>query len=88
MADDPACFGLIEPFETDDLSCTPDCAFALGVEWEIFRQKLLAGGRFTDLVLNENARRIEAMCERHDRFVESHPIVDGWTEIIVGGEKT
>ena len=63
---------------------TPDMCFSLGVEWERFRQRLLAGDRFSELVLSDNADRLVRMAERHGRFVEHHPHCDGWTTLVVG----
>jgi hypothetical protein len=84
MSEQPQ-YGLIEPFETEDLAgATPDMAFALGVEWEIFRQKLLAGDRFSDLIHDGNAQRVVRMVERHGRFCEHRPFSPGWAEITVG----
>jgi ABC-type Zn2+ transport system substrate-binding protein/surface adhesin len=82
-------YGLLEPFDTKDLAgADAELAFALGVEWELFRQKLLAGEPFTDVVLLENIERITRMVERHGRFVEWHHFCKDWAKIIVGGEKT
>jgi hypothetical protein len=82
---------LIEPFDTDDgslddLHCG-EC-FALGVEWERFRQRLKTGKPFTDLCLANNAARLCAMAERQQRFVEHRPSgTAGWAEITVGGQR-
>lgn len=81
-------FGLVEPFEIDngELSgIAPEYAFSLGVEWAMFRAKLLSGGRFTMLCLPENRERFVRMAERHRRFVEDRPTacVD-WFQIWVG----
>jgi hypothetical protein len=81
-------FELIEPFDLDDGSLeevTPKYAFALGVEWSLFRQKLLTGKPFTVLCLPENRSRFVDMAERHNRFVEDRQTgCVGWTEIWVG----
>ena len=79
---------LIESFEIDDGSLkgiTPEYAFALGVEWQLFRQQLQNGKPFKVLCLPENRNRFVAMAERHRRFVEDRPTacVD-WNEIWVG----
>ncbi len=77
--------GLVEPFETEDLAGTDaEFAFALGVEWAMFRQRLKTEERFTDLVIAQGADRLVRMAERNGRFVEHHPYCDGWTKIIVG----
>jgi hypothetical protein len=79
---------LIEPFDIDDGSLkgiTPEYAFALGVEWQIIRQRLLSGTPFTTFCLPENAARIVKMAERHKRFVEDRPkVAPGWTQVYVG----
>ncbi len=81
-------YKLVEPFEIDDgslRSVTPQYAFALGVEWLIFRQKLLTGEPFKMLCLPENSVRFVNMAERHSRFVEDRQTgCVGWTEIWVG----
>ena len=79
---------LIEPFDIDDGSLkgkTPEYAFALGVEWQLFRQQLLTGKPFKVLCLPENRTRFVKMAERHRRFVEDRQTacVD-WSEIWVG----
>jgi hypothetical protein len=81
-------FGLIEPFEMDYGSMkgiTPEYAFALGVEWAMFRARLSTGRPFVTLCLPENRTRFVKMAERHSRFVEDRQTgcVD-WTEIWVG----
>ncbi len=80
-------YELVEPFETSDGTLhnqSADMCFALGVEWEMFRQKLNSGARFAQLVLSQNAPRLVRMAERNRRFVEHHSHSDGWAEIIVG----
>jgi hypothetical protein len=81
-------WGLVEPFNTDDLSLddvSAEEAFALGVEWQQFRERLKCGKRFTTFVLAHNAARLTTMAERHRRFVEHRPaITPGWAEITVG----
>lgn len=79
---------LIEPFDIDDGSLrevTAEYAFTLGVEWQIFRQRLDSGKPFTTFCLPENANRLVKMAERHNRFVEDRPnVAPGWTQIFVG----
>lgn len=78
-------FGLIEPFDTDGLeSASADLCFALGVEWELFRQRLKTAEPFVDLCLSANAERLSAMARRHGRFVEYGPCCEGWSRIFVG----
>ncbi len=86
--DEKANFGLIEPFEVDNgelNGITPEYAFALGVEWAMFRTQLSIGKPFTFLCLPENRTRFVRMAERHRRFVEDRPTacVD-WFQIWVG----
>ena len=88
MQDGNTTWGLLEPFETDDGSLADVSAveaFALGVEWQQFRQRLRAGKPFTTLVLANNADRLTKLAERSQRFVESRPARDGWAELTVGG---
>lgn len=82
-------YTLVEPFETDDGSMaevTPEYAFALGVEWAMFRQKLLnEKGPFRTLCLPQNRQRFVRMAERHKRFVEDRQTpCASWFEIWVG----
>ena len=82
-----AAFDLIEPFDVDDGSLAdfgPALCFALGVEWQLFRERLLAGGRFVNLAMSEGVARLSQMAERQGRFVEHHPVCDGWAMIVVG----
>ena len=76
-------YELVEQFPTDDLQ------FALGAEWEMFRQKLKSGDPFSDLVTIKSVHGIVAMCERQGRFCEWN-LLEGyadWAEIRVGHEK-
>lgn len=81
-------FGLVEPFDIDDGSLdgigVKEC-FALGVEWQLFRERLKTGKPFTDVVLANNAERLTKLAERSRRFVESRPASNGWSTITVGG---
>jgi hypothetical protein len=81
-------FELVEPFEIDDGSLRglrPEYAFALGVEWAMFRQQLSSGAPFTSLCLPENRQRFVAMAERNRRFVEDRQTAcPGWFAIWVG----
>jgi hypothetical protein len=86
--DKKAEFELVEPLDTAKGSMkgiSAEYAFAMGVEWHIFRQRLLEGKPFTTLCLPENAARLVKMAERHSRFVEDRQIgCVGWTQIWVG----
>jgi len=79
---------LIEPFDIDDGSLqgiTPEYAFALGVEWTFFRQRLKSGKPFKFLCLPQNAKRLVAIAERNRRFVEDRQTACvEWTQIWVG----
>ena len=79
---------LVESFDMDDPTLTdisPQLAFILGVEWQMFRQRLKSGRPFTTLCLPQNAARLVKMAEHHRRFVEDRPrVFAGWTEIFVG----
>lgn len=79
---------LVEPFEIEDGSIshvTPEYAFALGVEWCMFRQQLLSGQPFKTLCLPENRERFVRLAERHKRFVEDRQTAcPEWSEVWVG----
>jgi hypothetical protein len=81
-------FELVEPFNSDGSSLSgvsPEVAFALGVEWQMFRQRLKTGHPFQTLCLAMNAHRLVKMAERNRRFVEDRPTPwAGWSEIWVG----
>jgi hypothetical protein len=81
-------FELVEPFDTDESSLNqvnPETAFALGVEWQMFRQRLKSGHPFQTLCLSINTNRLVKLAERHRRFVEDRPTPwIGWSEIWVG----
>lgn len=86
---DSVSYGLVEPFECDDPM------FCMGVEWEMFRQKLSnTDATFHFQCHRDNAERLSRMCERNKRFCEVSPCpivdgfpadhFDGWRTIIVG----
>jgi hypothetical protein len=79
---------ILEPFDIDDHSLSGlslEQAFTLGVEWQMFRQKLHSGKPFTTFCLPANTNRLVKMAERHKRFVEDRPNVPpGWCQIHVG----
>ena len=85
---DESDYELVEPFNSDGSSLSgvsPEVAFALGVEWQMFRQRLKTGQRFQTLCLAMNASRLVKMAERQRRFVEDRPTPwPGWSEIWVG----
>ena len=80
---------IVEHFDFEDGSLDgldPRQAFLLGVEWQLFREKLSSiEESFTVYCLPENANRLVKMAERHHRFVEDRPNAKpGWTQIYVG----
>ncbi|MGP8053013.1 MAG: hypothetical protein ACLQAH_04255 [Limisphaerales bacterium] len=81
-------FELVEPFNSEDTSLngvSSEVAFALGVEWQMFRQRLKTGQPFQTLCIAINAPRLVKMAERQRRFVEDRPTPwAGWAEIWVG----
>jgi len=81
-------FELVASFEVGDDSLaglSPGYVFSLGVEWEIFRQRLSSGSPFVTLCLPENRTRFVNLAERPRRFVEDRPPTGtGWVEIWVG----
>lgn len=60
-------YGLVEPFDCDDPM------FALGVEWEQWRRKIVSGSAQTGLCLADNAVRIQNLLERHGYNAEARP---------------
>jgi hypothetical protein len=81
-------FGLVESFDVDSGELdglSPQMCFSLGVEWEIFRQRLKSGKPFTEIYMSPNGDRLAKLAERAGRFVEARPASDGWTKITVGG---
>jgi len=78
----------VDSFEADLDSLngiTGECAFAMGVEWAMFRERLKSGRPFTIRCLLANGSRLVKMAERQKRFVEDRPDISaGWTEIFVG----
>lgn len=80
---------IVEHFDFEDGSLDgldPRQAFLLGVEWQLFRERLCSVEEsFTVYCLPENANRLVKMAERHNRFVEDRPNAKpGWTQIYVG----
>lgn len=81
-------FNLVEPFQTENGELDgidAELAFALGVEWALFRERLKSGRPFTDFILPPNAARLGDMAQRHGRFAECHRVDDYWSKIVVGG---
>jgi hypothetical protein len=79
---------IVENFDFEDGSLdgvSTRQAFLLGIEWQLFREKLASEVPFTIYCLPENATRLVKMAERHKRFVEDRPNAKpGWTQIYVG----
>ena len=64
---------------------SPENAFVLGVEWQMFREQLRSGRPFTKLCVSANVERLVKMAEKEHRFVEDRPTLwRGWSEIWVG----
>lgn len=81
-------YNLVEPFQTENGELDgidAELAFALGVEFALFRERLNGGRHFTDFILAPNAARLSDMAQRHGRFAECHPVDHQWSKIIVGG---
>jgi hypothetical protein len=78
----------VEPFNAGGGSLSgvnPEIAFSLGVEWQMFRQRLQTGRPFKTLCLSMNTNRLVKMAEHQRRFVEDRPTPwAGWSEIWVG----
>lgn len=82
-------YALVDPFEIDngELNGAPaELAFALGVEWAMFRRQVdESTSPFTILCLSQNAGRFVRMAERKGRFVEERRTDPaGWTQLWVG----
>ena len=81
---------LVEPADVDHGELdglSPQTCFILGAEWEAFSQRLTSGNPFKAIIHAENTKRLVAMAERHNRFVEDRPNhAPGWAVIWVGGE--
>jgi len=81
-------FELVVPFDIDDGSLnglSVQEAFALGVEWATFRERLKKGLPFRELCLANNAKRLEKLASRYGRFSEcKHTPAHGWAEVWVG----
>lgn len=83
-------YELVEPFDIDNgelRGVSAEKAFCLGVEFYMFRQRLVDEDRFHDYVCKENAKRLQRMAERHGRFVEYHRYDDQWCKMFVGDVK-
>jgi hypothetical protein len=64
---------------------TPEYAFALGIEWQFFRQQLPTGKPFKVICLPENKNRFVALAQKHKRVIQDrHSKWVGWLELWVG----
>lgn len=92
MSDEECEFGLKDSFHVDNGELeglrNVEC-FTLGVEWQMFRQKLDTHKQFTMLTHAANVKRLVALAEKYSRFAEDHGVTDDgfWHEIVVGGDK-
>ena len=80
-------FGLVEPFNADDSlkDLSPEQAFALGIEWQMFREQLKTGQPFSTLCLSMNASRLVKMAKGQRRLVEIRSTTwEAWAELRVG----
>ena len=83
---------LMESFEVDDgsLNGIPSATiFAMGVEWEIVYRRMVDWPKsFTQLILKENAIRLEALAAKQGRMSECRPTEkEGWWELWIGEKK-
>jgi hypothetical protein len=86
LKSDATNYHLVEPFYIDNGALdgiSPEQCFAMGVEWQLFRNRLAHGQAFACLVLDGNAERLIKLAERAGRFAESAPVSDYWTQITV-----
>lgn len=85
-------YELVDKFEIDNeelngLSNTT--SFVLGVEWEMFRNRLASEfGKFSATINSANAIRLKNLCSRHGRKAEvtwkfGDTIAEGWCRITV-----
>lgn len=78
-------YGYVEQFDLQGWAPTHQSAFAMGVEWQQFHQRLQGGAPFTMSVLRANAKRLADLALRHGRFNETHTVNDHYARITVGG---
>lgn len=78
---------LEDSFEVDHnelAGLRPQDCFTLGVEWEMFRQALLAKEPIDRMIHSDNLRRLTNLCNRYGRRSDSEQAGGGWVRIIVG----
>lgn len=66
----------IDNGELDGMSAEE--AFCLGVEWQMFRERLKVGEPFEEMYHTANAARLVKLAEECGRFVESRPPTEGY----------
>ena len=82
-------FGLVETFNMGSSlnGITPEHAFALGIEWQMFRERLKMKKPFSTLCLSINASHLVRMAKCQRRFVEAKPTPwASWSELSVGDD--
>jgi hypothetical protein len=83
-------FGLVEPFNADDSlnDLSAEQAFALGIEWQMLRERLKIGQPFSTLCLSVNASRLVKLAKGQRRLVEVRLTPwEAWAELSVGGHE-
>jgi hypothetical protein len=78
---------MLEPFNFDDSlnDLGAEQAFALGIEWQMFRERLKTGQPFSTLCLAINATRLAKMARCQQRLVEVRSTPwEAWSELRVG----
>jgi hypothetical protein len=78
---------IVEPFNVDDSlnGLSAEQAFALGIEWQMFRERLKTGQPFSTLCLSINASRLVKMAKSQHRPVEIRSTPwEAWSELRVG----
>jgi len=86
MTESETDFELIEPFNVDDSlnDLSPEQAFALGIEWQMFRERLKTGQSFSTLCLSINASRLVKLAKSQRRLVEIRSTPwEAWAELSV-----
>jgi hypothetical protein len=87
MTESDTDFELVEPFNVEDTlnDLSPEQAFALGIEWQMLRERLKTGHPFSTLCLSINAGRLAKMAKTQGRLVEIRSAPwEAWTELSVG----
>jgi hypothetical protein len=87
MTENETDFELVEPFNAGDLldDLSAEQAFALGIEWQMLRERLKMGQPFSTLCLAVNASWLVKLAEGQRRLVEIRLTPwEAWTELSVG----